>query len=287
LIDGVSRKRDSFARRAFGIFVRRRTAVLGLVVLTIVISIAVLAPWISPYSPTDQDLLNRLNPPNNAHWFGTDLYGRDVLSRIVWGARVSLIVGVLSILVAASAGTFIALLLSFASPVADSIVMRLVDIMMVFPPLVLAIALVAIIGPGLLNIIIAVAIASTPQFARVVRSEILTIREYDYIEAARAIGASNTRILTNHIMRSIWSPVIVIASLQVANAILLEATLSFFGLGVSTPTASWGYMISTGRSYLMIAPWLSLIPGVFILMTVLSLNLLGDGLRDALDPRLG
>jgi len=261
--------------------------VLGLVVLTIVISIAVLAPWISPYSPTDQDLLNRLNPPNNAHWFGTDLYGRDVLSRIVWGARVSLIVGVLSILVAASAGTFIALLLSFASPVADSIVMRLVDIMMVFPPLVLAIALVAIIGPGLLNIIIAVAIASTPQFARVVRSEILTIREYDYIEAARAIGASNTRILTNHIMRSIWSPVIVIASLQVANAILLEATLSFFGLGVSTPTASWGYMISTGRSYLMIAPWLSLIPGVFILMTVLSLNLLGDGLRDALDPRLG
>lgn len=281
----TKRRRPTQAGLFARAFLRRRSALVGSVVLLAVVVLAVFAPWLSPYRPSAQDLANRMQPPSPSHPFGTDLYGRDVLSRIISGSRVSLAVGVISVVGAVILGVACAgLALTFRA--ADTILMRGVDILMVFPPLLLAIAFVAALGPGLVNISIAVGLATLPQFTRVARAEGLGILGATYVEAARAIGASKTRVMLKHVMRSIWPSIVVIATLQVSNAVLLEATLSFFGLGLSPPAASWGSMVSEGRAYLGLAPWLSLFPGFFVLTTVLALNLVGDGLHDALDPHL-
>lgn len=267
-------------------FRQRKTALIALIVLVLLVCMAILAPSVAPYDPAQQLLSERFQGSTSAHWMGTDRYGRDVLSRIIWGARASLYVGVLSVLMASVLGTLIALLVTYFSAFADTIMMRVIDVLMAFPPLLLAIVFVSIIGPGLTNIVVAIGLATIPQFARVVRSEVLEAKEQLYVEAVRALGASGFRILFSHVLRNIWTTIVVIASLQIANAILLEATLSFFGLGVTPPTSSWGHMISVGRKYLFKAPWLSFFPGMFIVITVLSLNLFGDGLRDAFDPHL-
>lgn len=266
---------------------RRRSAGVGLVILLLIVSASLLAPWISPHDHIKQSLSLRLQAPSDEHWLGTDQLGRDVFSRILWASRISLQVGLMAILIGASVGSTIGLVAGFLGGFVDSLLMRLVDILMAFPTLLLAIAVAAIVqGGGIGGLLIAIGVANIPQFARLVRGEATRLKHQDYVGAAQALGANNTRIMVRHLIPNLVSALIVMISLRVSVAILTESTLSFLGLGVSPPTAAWGVMISEGRRFLLVAPWVSLAPGVALTLTVLALNLFGDGLRDVLDPRL-
>ncbi|UCH26399.1 MAG: ABC transporter permease [Trueperaceae bacterium] len=267
----------------------RKSAAIGLVGVLVVTVVAVFAPLIVPQDPNRQDLFARLQPPNAEHLLGTDNFGRDQLSRLIYGARISLTVGVVAVLIAAALGSLLGLVAGYFGGLVDNLLMRLIDVLMAFPTLLLAIVFLAMLGErvgGLLNIMIAVGIASTPHFARLVRGQVLSIKQLDYVEAARALGGSAGRLMTRHILVNSLSPIIIYATLRIATVILTEASLSFLGLGVPPPTPTWGGMVAEGTKLLQRAPWLSLIPGVAIMMTVLAFNLFGDGLRDALDPRL-
>jgi peptide/nickel transport system permease protein len=267
----------------------RKSAAIGLVGVVIISVVAVFSPLIAPQDPNRQDLFARLQPPNAEHLLGTDNFGRDQLSRLIFGARISLTVGVVAVLIAAALGSLLGLVAGYFGGLVDNLLMRLIDVLMAFPTLLLAIVFLAMLGQrvgGLLNIMIAVGIASTPHFARLVRGQVLSIKQLDYVEAARALGGSAGRLMTRHILVNSLSPIIIYATLRIATVILTEASLSFLGLGVSPPTPTWGGMVAEGTKLLQRAPWLSLIPGVAIMMTVLAFNLFGDGLRDALDPRL-
>lgn len=273
-------------RQSFRMFARSRGAWFGLTVVLILIAAALLAPVLAPSNPVVQDLLNQNRPPGPAHWLGTDRFGRDMFSRIIWGARLSLATGLGSVLVGAVLGAVLGLASGYYRGWLDAVVVRVVDLLLVFPLYLTAIFVVAVLGPSLLNTILAVGIATTPTFARLTRGEVLGEREREYVLAARVIGSSHTRVIVRHILPNIFAPMLVLASLNIGNAVLVEASLSFLGLGPPPPTPSWGLMVSDGIVVLIRAPWVSLIPGAAIALLVLGANLLGDGLRDILDPRL-
>jgi peptide/nickel transport system permease protein len=245
-----------------------------------------LAPYVSPYNPDDLDLYNVLMPPSTAHLFGTDELGRDVFTRVMYGARISLKVGFVAVGIAALIGTVLGLVAGFYGGWIDDLLMRLVDIMLCFPTFFLILAVIAMLEPSIWYIMIIIGLTGWMGVARLVRAEVLSIRERDYVMAARALGARDARIIFRHILPNALSPVLVSATLGVAGAILTESALSFLGIGVQPPTPSWGNILTSGKDYLEFAWWLSLFPGLAILVTVLSYNLLGEGIRDALDPRL-
>jgi peptide/nickel transport system permease protein len=265
---------------------RDPAAVAGLIIILALVVIAIVAPWITPYDPNDQSFRIKLKPPSAEHWLGTDEFGRDVFSRILIGTRVALYVGIVPVIVAMIIGVTLGLAAGYYGKIVDQVIMRLIDILLAFPWLLLAIGIMAVLGPGINNVVIAVAIVYIPAFARIVRGSVLSIKEKEYVEAARAMGQPNPRIITRHVLANAWAPIIVLATLSIGQAIIYAAGLSFIGLGTQPPNADWGVMLSSGREYLRDAPWLGFFPGLAILITVLAFNLFGDGLRDALDPRM-
>lgn len=272
-------------RRLWRTFTRNRTAVVGLVLVALIVLIAVAAPLLAPFDPLTQETTRRLSPPTTLHWFGRDDLGRDILSRVIYGTRVSLLVGVLSVLLGGVLGTSLGLTAGYAGGKVEIGIMRLIDILLAFPDLITGMLVAAVLGPGLVKLIIAIGLTITPRFARLSHGPTLTVKERDFVSAARALGAGSGRILRLHILPNILGELLVLASLWTASAIRLEASLSFIGLGVSPPTPTWGQMIRDGVVYLTKSPWYSLLPGLALLVTVLGFNLLGDGLRDILDPR--
>jgi peptide/nickel transport system permease protein len=266
-------------------FVSHRLAVAGLVIIVGFVLLGALAPQVAPHDPLRQSLPDALQRPSLAFPLGTDEFGRCVLSRILHGARLSLLIGVISTAIGASIGTLAGLLGGY-SPRFDGPIMGVMDVLLAFPGILLAIAIMAALGPSLPNVMIAVGIRSIPSFARVARAMVLSLKELEFVQGALAVGAGHVRVLWRHILPNSISPLLVFASLQVAASILLAAILSFLGLGVQPPTPEWGKMVSDGRAYLLEAPHVSLFPGLAIFFTVMGFNCLGDGLRDALDPRL-
>ena len=267
-------------------FRRNRLALAGLVVVALLVVAAVGAPWLAPADPAKQSLIEKRARPGNKFLLGADEFGRDILSRVLFGSRVALLVGLLSVAIALGLGLVLGCLAGFAGGWIDALIMRGVEVLLAFPYLLLAIAVVSALGPGVLNTTIAVGIWGTPTVTRVVRGAVLAARESEYVSAARALGASAGEVLRRHVLRNILPTVVVYSTLFMANAILVEAALSFLGLGVQPPTPSWGLMVSSGRDFLLVAPHIATIPGLAIMLAVLGFNLLGDGLRDALDPRL-
>jgi len=259
---------------------------IGLIFLCILLFIAIFAPLIAPYDPLDDNLMNRYKAPSKDHWMGTDEMGRDILSRIIYGSRISLKVGLLSISVALVFGTLLGILAGFYGGMVDMLIMRVMDIMLAFPSILLAITIVTILGPQLKNAILAIGIINIPRFARVIRSSVISIRESEYIDAARALGANDIRIIVFHLLPNSLAPLIVQSTLGIAEAILEAAALSFLGLGAQPPQPEWGAMLSDARSALQRAPWVATFPGLAIIFGVFGFNLLGDGLRDALDPKI-
>lgn len=267
-------------------FCKNRLALIGLGIVIFFIIIAIIAPWIAPYSFKDQNLANRLLAPSSEHWFGTDDFGRDIFSRIVYGARISLWVGFFSVLGSVIVGTMLGIIAGYYGRWVDAIISRVFDIMLAFPSILLAIAVVAILGPSLQNALIAIAVINIPNFGRLVRSKVLSVKQEEYIMAARAVGMKDSRILFRHILPNSVSPVIVQATLAIATAIIEAAALGFLGLGALAPQPEWGKMLSDSKQYLMQAPWTLFFPGVAIMLIVLGFNLMGDGLRDVLDPKM-
>ena len=272
------------APRWLTVFTRRKIAVAGAVLMAIVVIIAVLAPAISR-SPTHMDVATRLTAPGAAYWFGTDDVGRDVFSRVMYGARLSVLVGVAVVLFSFAVGVVCGVVAGYYRRL-DNLVMRVMDGLMAFPAIVLAIALMASLGPSVLNVIIAIGVVYSPRVARVVRGSVLVIRETAYVEAARALGASDLTLIARHVLPNCLSPVIVQGSFVFAAAVLTEAALSFLGVGVPPYVPSWGNILADGRLYIQQAPWLVLFPGAAIMLTILGLNLFGDGVRDLLDPKI-
>lgn len=281
VVRAARRERSKTFRR----FTANRLGVIGLFVVVALTLIALLAPYIAPFDPAKQDFSALLQPASSAHWLGTDELGRDTLTRVMYGARISLSAGLVSVALALLVGTLLGLVSGFVGGWLDELIGRFIDALLAFPFLILAITLASVLGPSLQNTMLAIAIVTTPAFARVTRAQVLAQRELEYVQAAGALGAGSARTLLRHILPNISAALIVQTSLAIAEAVLAESTLSFLGLGVQPPTPSWGSMLNTARGYLQTAPWLALAPGVIIFATVLAFNLLGDGLRDALDPR--
>lgn len=265
---------------------RHRLALIGLAFLALLVLCAIAADLISPYKPLEQAMTQRLKGPSPAHLFGTDDFGRDILSRILHGSRISLQVGFVAVGIAGSLGVLLGLLAGYFGGWVDSVLMRCMDVLLAFPAILLAVTIMALLGPSTTNVMIAIGIAYIPVFARVVRGTVLTVKPNEYVEAARAAGATELRTMLLHILPGTSGPIIVQVSLALAYAILAEAALSFLGLGTQPPTPTWGSMLSFGRDFVREAPWFTFFPGFAIFVTVLSLNLVGDGLSDALDPRL-
>ena len=264
---------------------RRKVVLAGAVILAIVALLAIFAPWIAPYDPTAMKILDRMQGPRAAHWFGTDELGRDVFSRVIYGARYSLLIGALVVLISVTGGVLLGLFAGFFRRL-DGPIMRIVDAMMSFPDILLAIALVAALGASMVNVILALAIVYTPRVARVVRASTLVVRELLFIDAARALGVPTWRIMFIHILQNISSPILVQATFIFAYAVLAEAGLSFLGVGVPPALPTWGTMIASGQQFAHQAIWLVVFPGVAIILAALSLQMVGDGFRDLLDPRL-
>ncbi len=267
-------------------FSRNRLAVFGLAAIVLLALGALLAPVVSPYAPTAINVYKVLSPPSSAHLFGTDELGRDVLARMIWGSRVSLKVGFVAVGIAISIGILVGSVAGFHGGRIDSVLMRFVDIMLAFPTLFLILAVIAILEPSISTIMIIIGLTGWMNVARLVRAEFLTLKERDFIAAARAAGAADARIIFRHILPNALAPVFVSATFGIAGAILTESGLSFLGLGVQPPDPSWGNILTAGKDNITVAWWLSVFPGIAILITVLSYNLVGEGLRDALDPRL-
>jgi len=283
---GVPTARSTGLRRFLASYRRQWLGVIGVAMLSLVVVAAVFAPWIAPYDPTKIDPIHLLEAPSTQHWLGTDGLGRDVFSRIVYGARVSLYSGFLVVSISMVLGTVIGLVAGYAGGLLDAILMRSMDALLAFPGLILALAITAALGPSLTNAMIAIAVLSLPGAARIVRGETLSLRERDFVTAERVVGAGPLRILFQHVLPNTLAPIIVIASLRVGGAVLVETGLSFLGLGVQPPTASWGSMVNEGARFLEIAPWIAMGAGGAIFLTVLGANFAGDAIRDVLDPRL-
>ncbi|MFD1885931.1 nickel transporter permease [Paenibacillus wenxiniae] len=273
-------------RDGIRLFMRNRTAVVGLVIVFMFIVLALLAPWITRYEYTAQVLADRLQPPSAKHWFGTDDLGRDIFTRTIYGARISLWVGFLSVIGSIVIGTLLGLIAGFYGKWVDMIISRFFDILLAFPGILLAIAIVAILGPSLQNALYAIAIVNIPTYGRLVRARVLSLRQEEFITAARAIGVRDTRLLFRHILPNSLTPLIVQGTLGVATAIIEAAGLGFLGLGAQPPEPEWGKMLSDSRQFIQTAPWTVIFPGICILLTSLGFNLMGDGLRDTFDPKL-
>jgi peptide/nickel transport system permease protein len=267
-------------------FCRNRLALLGLAIVGVFVFSAVFAPWLAPQDPGKQSLIEKRTRPGGKFLLGADEFGRDVLSRVIYGTRVALLVGTVSVTIALALGLLLGCLAGFVGGWVDAAVMRAIEVLLAFPYLLLAIAIVSALGSGALNTTIAVGIWGAPPVTRIVRASVLSLKETEYVGAARALGAPSLVLVARHILPNMLPTVIVYGSLFMANAILVEAALSFLGLGVQPPTPSWGLMVATGRDFLLVAPHIATIPGLAIMLAVLGFNLLGDGLRDALDPRL-
>lgn len=267
-------------------FLTNKKAVVGISIVSAIVLMALLAPWISPYDPLEVDPLQGNHPPSLAHLLGTDFYGRDILSRIMWGSRPSLMIGLASVTIGCLIGSLIGLVAGYFRGLVDAILMRIMDVILSFPVIILALAIIAGMGPSLLNLVLTITILFVPRFARVVRSEAIALRELDYIDAARVSGRSAPAIIYHHILPNSIPAITVTATVFLANAVLIEAGLSFLGVGVIPPTASWGNMLSEGRTNILGAPWVTTFPGLFLSLTLVGFNLMGDALRDVLDPRL-
>ncbi len=272
-------------RRLFKVF-RNKAALAGLLTILFFIFIAVFAEFIAPYSPYEQNLADRLQPPSKSHLLGTDDLGRDILSRIIYGARISLAIGLISVALALGIGVSAGLVSAYYGGIVDTLLMRLFDVMLAFPTILLAMAIMAVLGPDLENAMIAVGIVNIPTFARIVRASALIVKEQEYVMAAQALGQSNSKIIFRHILPNIVGPITVQVTLSYGGSILNAAGLGFLGMGAQPPTPEWGAMLSQARSFIISAPWTVTFPGIAIFLSVLGFNILGDGLRDFLDPRL-
>lgn len=283
----VNKKRSQW-REVWRMLKKNKMALLGLGILCILVLLALFADVIANYDTVviKQNLGSRLQGPSAAHWLGTDEFGRDIFARLIHGARVSLMVGIVAVTISIACGGTLGALAGYYGGKLDNVIMRIMDIFLAVPSILLAIAIVSALGPSLGNLMVAISISNIPRYARIVRASVLSIKDQEFIEAAKAIGASNARIIFKHIIPNSLAPVIVQGTLGVASAILSTAGLSFIGLGIQPPDPEWGSMLSGGRQYLRYAWWVTTFPGMAIMITILSLNLLGDGLRDALDPRL-
>ena len=283
---GVAIKKQSQITEIFKRFKRNRMAVFGLVVIILLILCALFPSVIAPYGYDDQNLSEQFIAPCLAHPFGTDNFGRDILSRVIYGCRISLLIGLISVSISCVLGVILGCIAGYYGNKVDNLVMRFIDIMLAIPQMLLAMSIVAALGIGTENLILAIAIGSVPGYARIVRGSILSVKGQEYIEAARSIGASDFRIITRHIVPNCLAPIIVQATMSIASAILSTASMSFIGLGIEPPTPEWGSMLSAGRAYLRDHWFVVTFPGVAIMLTVFAFNLFGDGLRDALDPKL-
>ena len=285
-IEEVGPAGRSLARDAWWRLLRNTSALVGGGLLLAVVLAALLAPQLSPYDPIKANQRTSLEAPSLAHPFGTDRFGRDILSRVLWGGRLSLPVGFISVVIAALAGVTLGLLAGYHGRWSDAAIMRLVDLMLAFPGILLALAIVAVLGGSLVNLMIAVGIAAIPEYVRITRGAVLGLKEREFVVAARVVGARNSTILLRHILPNVLAPIIVLATLGMAAAIITGSALSFLGLGVRPPAPEWGNMLAEGREFLAHAWWVAFFPGLAIMLTVFAINLLGDGLRDVLDPRL-
>ncbi|CAG9197405.1 ABC transporter permease [Paraburkholderia caribensis] len=272
-------------RRGVVRFMRNRAAVFGAVLVALIVVMAVFAPWLTQYDPVQASFMTVRQAPSAAHWFGTDELGRDVLSRLLYGARASLLAGVVSVGIAVVLGVPLGLLAGYFGKLVDGVISRIADALLSIPFLILAIALSAFLGPSLTNAMAAIGISAMPRFIRLTRGQAISVKAEEYVEGARAIGLDHARIILRYILPNVLPPIIVQASLTVASAIIAEASLSFLGLGQLPPAPSWGSMLNTAKDFVSQAPWMSIFPGIAIFLAVLGFNLLGDGLRDALDPR--
>ncbi|MCG2789070.1 MAG: ABC transporter permease [Actinomycetia bacterium] len=278
--------RSSLYKDALKRLRRNKLAMLGLAIVIALILIALFAPLLAPYDPIARIKADSSLAPSSVHLFGTDLLGRDIFSRVIYGSRISIEVGIIAVGISVIIGLFFGALSGYFGNIPDTVIMRIADIFFAFPYILGAIAIMTVLGPGVINIFIAIGILGWASFARIFRSSILTIKNKEYIEAARALGASNYRIITKHIFPNAFAPIIVYATMNIGTAIIVEAALSFLGLGVQPPTAAWGKMLAESLDYIDIAPWMMVFPGLAIVITVLGFVLLGDGLRDAFDPKL-
>lgn len=265
---------------------RSRLAMLGLAILVLLILVAIFADFIAPYDYAEQDLMNSLQKPSSAHLMGTDEFGRDIFSRLVYGSRISLIVGFIAVGISVILGGSLGAIAGYFGGRVDQIIMRFMDILLAIPAILLSIAVLAALGPGLFNLMIATGISAMPGYARIVRASVLSVKEQEFVEAARAVGAGNAQIIVKHIIPNSLAPLIVQATLGISSAILTAASLSFLGLGITPPTPEWGAMLSGGRSFIRDYSYITFFPGLAIAITIFALNVLGDGLRDALDPKL-
>ncbi len=282
----ITKKKTGPWREVWRRLKQNKAAMFGLIVIVLLILMAIFADFIAPYGPDDQDLLARFQTPNAKHIMGTDNFGRDIFSRMIYGAQVSLKVGLLAVGIAMLIGGILGAVAGFYGGVLDNFVMRIIDILLAIPSILLAISIVAALGPELKNVMIAVGVGSIPSYARIVRASVLSLREQEFIEAARAVGANDTRLIIKHIIPNSLAPIIVQSTIGVAGAILSAAGLGFIGLGIQPPQPEWGAMLNSGRHYIRDYPHMTFFPGLAIMITIFALNLLGDGLRDALDPRL-
>lgn len=282
----IPKKNKSNIAEIWGRLKKNKLALVGLVIIIILVLVAIFADFIASYDYAEQNLKLALKKPSSEHWFGTDEFGRDIFSRIIYGSRVSLKVGFIAVSIAVIIGGFLGAISGYYGGKIDNVIMRFMDILLAIPGILLSISIVAALGPGLIKLMIAVGISSIPQYARIVRASVLSVKDHEFIEAAKAMGASDFRIIVTHILPNCLAPIIVQATLGVALAILTVAGLSFIGLGIQPPTPEWGAMLSGGRSYIRDYSYMTIFPGLAIVLIIFALNVLGDGLRDALDPKL-
>lgn len=268
------------------VFLSRKLVLIGVVILVILFSMAIFAPWLSPYPPNDPVLADSLQGPNANHLLGTDSLGRDLLSRILWGARTSLEIGIIVVAIGSASGMVLGLMAGYYGGWVNQIIMRIIDALMSFPMIILTLIIAALLGGGMKNVIIALSIGMMPSYARVMCGQVLSVKENDYITASRSLGASNGRIMFSHIFHNCLPPLIVMVTMMLGSVILAEAGLSYLGIGISPPTPSWGSMINDGQQYLLDFPIMSFAPGFFLMLAIFAFNMVGDGLRDALDPSL-
>lgn len=282
----TAQRNQSKQRAWWQVLVRQRLALTGAIIIGFFLLLATFGPLLAPHTPFEMSPANARQAPSSTFWFGTDEFGRDIFTRLLYGARISFQVGVIAVGIAASIGVFLGMIAGYFGGWADNLITLLMDVLFAFPTILLAIALMTALGDGISNVMIAIGVVNAPAFMRVVRGSVLSVRNSTFVESAVSVGASNSSILRRHIFPNITAPLIVHASLNFATAVLAEAALAYLSLGNKPPSPSWGSMVSTGYSILQIAPWAALFPGVAIGLTVLGFNLLGDGLRDSLDPRL-
>jgi peptide/nickel transport system permease protein len=282
----ISSTRLRWLKATIAAFNANKTSWLGLVIFVFVVMLALFAPWIAPHDPVEQNVLAKLKAPFDNHYLGTDYYGRDILSRLLYGARISLIIGIASTLIALVIGSVIGIVAGWRGGRFDIIIMQTMDMLLAFPSLILGLILVAMLGPSAFNIIMAIALTSIPSFARIARAPTIAVKERDFIDAGRSLGFSDLRLMAGHVLPNIFPEILVMGSLWLANAIRTEASLAFIGLGVKPPTPTWGGMIRDGFENILDSYWLVLSPSIAILVIVFGLNILGDGLRDAIDPKL-